>query len=96
MRNHHESPLGDIVKQFTEEYRLKDKLNQVEVVRIWGLCMGPVISKNTRDIKFKDGTLQIRIASAPLKQELEFRKKEIITRLNDEMGAELVLDVIIR
>jgi hypothetical protein len=55
-----------------------------------------VISKNTRDIKFKDGTLQIRIASAPLKQELEFRKKEIITRLNDEMGAELVLDVIIR
>jgi hypothetical protein len=58
--------------------------------------MGPVISKNTRDIKFKDGTLQIRIASAPLKQELEFRKKEIITRLNDEMGAELVLDVIIR
>jgi hypothetical protein len=96
VRNHHESPLGDIVKQFTEEYRLKDKLNQVEVVRIWELCMGPVISKNTREIKFKDGTLQIRIASAPLKQELEFRKKEIITRLNDEMGTELVLDVIIR
>lgn len=96
MRNQNESPLGDIVKQFTEEYRLKDRLNQVEVIRIWEICMGPMIQKNTREIKFKDGVLQIKIESAPLKQELEFRKKQILARLNEEIGHELVVDVLIR
>jgi predicted nucleic acid-binding Zn ribbon protein len=96
MRNQNENSLGDIVKQFTEEYRLKDKLNQVEVIRIWEICMGPMILKNTREVRFKDGVLTVRIESAPLKQELEFRKNQIITRLNEEMGIELVKEVMIR
>ncbi|MFN5324080.1 MAG: DUF721 domain-containing protein [Bacteroidota bacterium] len=93
MRNQNDSSLGDIIRQLTEEYRLKDKLDQVSVQRIWESALGTAISRNTKEVTFKKGALKVRIASASLRQELEIRKTEIIAKLNEELGSELVKEI---
>ena len=95
MRNHSENSLGDVIRQLTEEYNLKDRLNQVSVVRLWEEILGNMVGRNTKEIRFHDGTLRVRIESSALRQELEFQKNEIITKLNDSLGQNVVRELVL-
>ncbi|MFM7055217.1 MAG: DciA family protein [Bacteroidota bacterium] len=95
MRNQSESSLGDVIRQLADEYNLKDKLNQVSVVRLWEEILGNMVGKNTKEIRFYDGTLRVRIESSALRQELEFQKNEIIAKLNDSLGQDVVRELVL-
>ncbi len=93
MRNIHEQPIGKIINQLIDEYKLRDKLLQVNLPHAWEKLMGAAIAKRTLDISLKNGTLNIRISSAPLKNDLIFEKENIKTRMNEELGGEFVQEV---
>jgi hypothetical protein len=95
MRNHSENTLGDVIRQLADEYNLKDRLNQVSVVRLWEEILGSMVGRNTKEIRFQDGTLRVRIESSALRQELEFQKNEIVTKLNDSLGHMVVKELVL-
>ncbi len=95
MRNHSENSLGDVIRQLADEYNLKDRLNQVSVVRLWEEILGSMVGRNTKEIRFQDGTLRVRIESSALRQELEFQKNEIVTKLNDSLGHMVVKELVL-
>ncbi len=51
----------------------------------WKNIMGDQINKYTDKIIFKDKTLFVYLTSAPLKEELHYRKNQILERLNKEL-----------
>ncbi|MBL7929755.1 MAG: DUF721 domain-containing protein [Bacteroidia bacterium] len=93
MRNINEQPIGKIINQLIDEYKLRDKLLQVKLPHIWEKLMGTAIAKRTVDISLKNGILLIRISSAPLKNDLIFENENIKTRMNEELGGEFVKEV---
>jgi predicted nucleic acid-binding Zn ribbon protein len=93
MRNYHEQPIGKILNQLIDEYRLRDKLLEVRLPHAWEKLMGAAIAKRTLGISLKNGVLTIRIASAPLKNDLIFEKENIKARMNEELGGEFVQEV---
>ena len=95
MRNHSENSLGNVIRQLAEEYKLKDRLNQVSVVRLWEEILGTMVGRNTKEIRFNEGVLRVRIESSALRQELEFQKNEIVTKLNDSLGQNVVKELIL-
>lgn len=95
MRNHSESSLGDVIRQLADEYNLKNRLTQVSVVRLWEEILGPMVGRNTKEIRFQDGVLRVRIESSALRQELEFQKDDIISKLNDSLGQNDVSELVL-
>mgnify|MGYP001195783571 CR=1 FL=1 len=93
MRNIHEQPIGKILNQLIEEYKLRDKLLQVQLPHAWKKIMGTAVANRTLDITFKNGILSIRVSSAPLKNDLIFEKENIKARMNEELGGEFVTEV---
>lgn len=93
MRNINEQPIGKIINQLIDEYRLRDKLLEVKLPHAWEKMMGAAIAKRTIDIKLRNGVLSIRLSSAPLKSDLIFEKENIIKRMNEELGGEYVQEV---
>ena len=96
MKNTNEQSLKKVLKEMVETYRLKARLNQTKIQKLWEKLMGRSIATYTTDIKLRKNKLYLTIESAPLKQELSFGKEKITKLLNDELGEDYIDDVIIR
>ena len=96
MKNTNEQSLKQVLKDMVETYRLKARLNQTKIQKLWEKLMGKSIAGYTRDIKVRRNKLYLTIDSGPLKQELSFGKEKITKLLNDELGEDYIDDVIIQ
>lgn len=79
-------PLGKVLEELLHTYRLKSKVNEVNLVREWEAIVGPLISNKTEKILLKGTTLHITISSAPLKQELSYSKEQLMNLIEDRFG----------
>ncbi len=95
MRKKNDQQLKDVLQQMIQSNRWKEKLDRVKINLIWKNVMGETVNKYTKHITLRKNTLVILIDSAPLKQELSFAKKKIVKLINEEIGEELIQEVII-
>ena len=96
MRKSNEESLKEVLKAWIDSSNLKPKLNQTKIVKYWEDLMGPTIAGYTSQIFVVKNKLYIYIESAPLKQELNYAKEKIKSLMNEELGEEFILEVIIR
>jgi len=96
MKRHNDRPIKDALKNMVDAYRLKPKLNQKKIEVIWAEAMGVGISRYTKEVKLRKDKLFLTIDSAPLRQELSYGKEKIIKILNEELGEEVIKNVVIR
>ena len=93
MKKQEEKPLKDLINQMLRAYGLGDKLDEIGLLKSWEEVVGKMIAKHTKDIYFKDGTLTVKLDSAPLRQELSYAKTNLIAKLNEQAGKEMVKDI---
>ena len=91
-----EYSLGEALKQFLNQSRLKGSIQALQIEDIWENIMGKTISKYTDKIQIHGQTLFINTNMAPLKQELLYQKEKIMQRVNDALGEKVIKDVVIR
>lgn len=91
-----EFKLGDALKQFVQNSKLKNGIRAAQIEEVWLELMGNTISKYTDKIYIFDQKLFIETSVGPLKNELGFQKQQIIERVNEKMGEKIITDVIIK
>jgi predicted nucleic acid-binding Zn ribbon protein len=75
---------------FTEAY------NQYKTLQIWHSVVGETISAATTIERFSDGALFIRVKNPAWRMELNFRKQDILTKLNASLTSEMVKEIIFK
>ncbi len=91
-----EFKLGDALKQFVQNSKLKNGIRAAQIEEVWLELMGNTIAKYTNKIYIFDQKLFIETSVGPLKNELGFQKQQIIERVNEKMGEKIITDVIIK
>ncbi len=94
MRNN-EQTLKEAIEHTLQFYRLKSKLQEVQIIDNWKKIMGNIIAKRTEQLYIKDKKLYIRVSSAPLREELKYAREKIIDLLNREAGAGIIEDIVL-
>ena len=79
---------------FEQNPELADKMAEARLINSWKPVMGPSISRYTDNLFIKKRTLYVRITSSVLKSELMIHREQLIKKLNDEAGRE-VIDAIV-
>jgi hypothetical protein len=95
-RTSNDSSVGDILNQIIKTNKLESGLNQVSVVDAWKNLMGNGVNNYTQNVALRNGTLYVELTSAVLRQELSYGKDKIIKMINEELGKEVVKDVVLR
>ena len=75
---------------------LEQARQEFGTLQIWHSVVGEAISRATSLERFTDGQLFIRVRNPSWRMELNFRKKEIISKLNDALKEPVVKDIIFR
>jgi hypothetical protein len=88
--------MGDAIKQFLNQSRIKGDIQAMQIKDLWEKIMGKTIANYTDNLKVINRTLFISTKVAPLKQELIYQKEKIKLRVNEALGEKLIDDVVIQ
>lgn len=91
-----ESSIGDVLKAFIETNKLQAGMDKIDVQQAWKSLMGNGVNSYTKEVVLKGTTLYVALTSAVLREELSYGKQKIIKMINEELGKEVVKDVILR
>jgi len=85
--------LGTILQQALKASRIDVDLDAYRLWQQWKDLVGPAIAENTRPEAIKGKLLLVHVSSAPWMQQLQFLKPELIEKLNETIGKEVVGDI---
>jgi hypothetical protein len=96
MRKSQTRKIGDVIKDCLNELQIARKLKEVNVVSQWETLMGRTVSSRTDQIYIKNRILYVHVRSSVLKNELIMMRQEILNKLNENAGEQLVDQIVIK
>lgn len=88
--------VGDAIKLLMQKSGWKPKVTELQLRENWEEIVGKTVAKYTREIHLHGSKLMIYTDVAPLKQELNMAKDQLIKNINEYMKETVVIDIVIR
>jgi len=95
-RFNEENSMQDILKEFIHVNKLDAGMDKVDVEQAWKNLMGNGVNNYTEEVVLKKTTLYVKLSSAVLRNELSYGKEKIIRMINEDLGKEIVTNLILR
>jgi predicted nucleic acid-binding Zn ribbon protein len=96
MENESATPLALLLQKMAAKSGLDKKLLEVSVMEYWKDAVGERAAKSCVVQRIEHGRLLVHCASPVWRTELQMRKAEIITRLNERVGSVVVQDIVLK
>lgn len=84
--------LTEAIVGFLRESGLEQQVLEVQMEEVWPSVMGETVAKLTRSVEVKNGMLYVKVNSAALKAQLFENRFELVRKLNEAVGAEVIKD----
>jgi len=88
-------PLSDLVKDFLEQHRGSNYLDEMKAINAWPRLVGPFIASHTIDLSIKNHVLFVRVDSDALRSELSYSKSLLLKNLNEMVGKEVIAEIVL-
>ena len=105
-RKSNQQSLGEVIQDFLKQSGWESKLDDVKIMTEWDKVLGPSLAKYTKEIFIQNKKafrqfiqnkkLHIRLHSSTLRQELSYKKSEIVKDLNAAVGKEVINDIVLK
>ena len=87
------APIGELVGRLLGKYRADADQELTRVWDIWEDAVGETIAEKTRPAAFKGKILIVYVAGSTWMHQPQFLKKDIIEKVNNALGKELVEEI---
>lgn len=87
-------PLGKVLQSLIDQMGLRRKIDEARAVEAWATLAGPTINGVTDKAWIKGDRLYVKINSAAWRHELHLRRNAWRTRLNQQLGENLVREIV--
>ena len=85
--------LDSLIGEWIREQGLEQALLAQKMPEAWEKVLGQLVTRYTRDIEVKEGTLYVRVLNAALRQELFEQRFTLVQKLNEAAGGEAIKDI---
>lgn len=88
--------VGNLMAQWLRASGLETPLNEYRALQAWSVVVGPLVAKATTDIKIYNQTLLVKVRSSALRGNLFMQRKELVKKINERVGANVISDIMLR
>jgi predicted nucleic acid-binding Zn ribbon protein len=88
--------IGDILPALLEKLGLTRGVKEHEILERWAEIVGPKIAEVSSAERIRDGKLWVVVSHPAWRNELNFMKRDLIEKINRELGEEIVREIIFR
>ena len=85
--------LDEIIRRMIDATGMRPEFSRRSVESMWPDVVGPHIASYTGRIYVEGRLLHVYIVSAPLKEELGYARENLVERLNQAVGADVIDDI---
>ena len=96
MRRSEAEQIGDMIRKFLRQNGMESPLNEYRLIQAWTDVVGPTIAKYTSELFIKNQVLYVHLTSAPLRQELMMGREVLVRNLNQQVGAQVIVNIVFR
>ena len=96
MRGKHTHNVGDIIRKLMKNPKLEGKLDELDALAIWDDLIGDALMKYIISQKIYKGILHVKLKSAPMRNELSYKKTELKEQINKRLGKPFLKDIILK
>ena len=93
MRRTEAESVGTLIRKFLRQEGLETPLNEKRLVDAWAEVMGPTIASMSKAQFIKNQVLYVEVTSAPLRQQLMMGRMQLVTKLNQHVGAQVITNI---
>ncbi len=88
--------IREVLKEFLQENKLDTKLKERELIESWEELVGRTINRATKKIYIRDGKLFVILSSSVVRSELHMLKDEIVRKLNERIGEQIITELVLK
>jgi hypothetical protein len=96
MRGKNTHNVGDIIRKLMKNPKLEGKLDELDALAIWDDLIGDALIKYIVSQKIYKGILHVKLKSAPMRNELSYKKTELKEQINKRLGKPFLKDIILK
>ena len=96
MERRQEKKIGSLLDEFVRKNNLQKGLAEYRIQKSWNELLGKSVALSTKSMYIKDRILFVKLHSSVIRNELTLIKDDLIRRLNESAGAEVIDDVVIK
>lgn len=85
--------ISDLVNVFLRQNGLEMPLLQKRLIDAWGKVAGKVIDRYTEEKYIRNQVLFVKISRPALRSDLSMMRTDLVNRLNQEVGARIIIDI---
>lgn len=93
MFKRHPQLIEQLVKNAVRNNGLETPLLQMRLLNAWDEVVGPVVARYTAEKKIQNQTLMVRLQNPALRSELSMMRTDIMRKLNQKVGANVIYDI---
>ena len=88
---------GDVIPKLFSEIRIDQRQAEAEIVRVWNSLIDPTLVAHAQPTGVRKGTLFVTVDSSVwLSEIVRYRRKEILDRLQNSFGKEMIARISFR
>ncbi len=95
-RNQNGIPIKDAINGYFKALGIDDKMIETGVLSKWESIVGKPIAQRTIQKYIREKTLYLEMNSSVMRDELQHLKEEIITKVNEAAGKELITTIFLK
>jgi predicted nucleic acid-binding Zn ribbon protein len=85
--------IKDLVLRNLRAQGLETPLLQMRLVKSWPTVAGPIVARYTSETYIQNQTLVVRLTRPALRTELSMQRSELVRRLNEAVGEQVIADI---
>ena len=88
--------VGAAIKEWLRAQGLEDKVQEHSVPGYWPEVVGEAVARHAKVERIENGRLFVSVESASWRTEIMLRREDILARLNERLGAEIIKEIVVR
>lgn len=85
--------LKDLILRNLRVQGLETPLLQKRLIDEWPEVMGETITNYTESLQIRNQTLYVHLTNPALRTELSMQRREIVRKLNEKVGSQVIADI---
>ena len=85
--------IKDLILRNLRAQGLETPLLQKRLIEAWPTVMGDVIAGYTQNLYIRNQTLYVHLTSPALRADLSMQRQEIVRKLNESVGSQVIAEV---
>jgi predicted nucleic acid-binding Zn ribbon protein len=95
MRKPNDKSIKEAMDQLLHVYKLQQKFDETALIAAWPEMMGVAIANRTKELYIRQKKLFVRVESSVIKNELMMMRSQIIEKMNEQAGGEVIVEIVL-